>query len=319
MRIEQLEYVTAVTRLGSFRAAAEELHISQPALSVTIRNLERELGVDILERRRSGTTISDAGRELLPDIKRVLDAADRLRRSADDHHRSSRVVRLGTVNAATVPLVTPAIRAFRAEYTSTQVEVITAQGDAIHQALLDGSFDLGLVNLLDGDDPSPDLDSVELLRAPPVVCMRADNPLAAHTEVSVEDLLSQPLIAMRSGYVMHRYVHRLLAGRTPVVSYATDGAEMGKLLVAEGLGVTVLPTFSIAGDPLERSGVLVHRPIAGDDARVLLMLVRRPTPEAPDSTAALHRLLLEHAGAMGTTSLPLELGAPRRWAGSPLR
>lgn len=297
MRIEQLEYVTAVTRLGSFRAAAEELHLSQPALSVTIRNLERELGVDILERRPSGTTISAAGRELLPEILRVLEAADRLRRAADEHLRSSRVVRLGTVNAATVPIVTPAIRAFRAEHEKTQVEVIAAQGDAIHRALLDGSFDLGLVNLLDGDDPSPELESTEILRAPPVVCMRADNPLAAQAEVRSDDLLRQPLIAMRSGYVMHRYVHRLLAGRTPDVSYATDGAEMGKLLVAEGLGVTVLPTFSVVGDPLERSGVLVHRPIADDDAEVLLMLVRRRTAEASEVTRDLHRLLVAHAGA----------------------
>jgi DNA-binding transcriptional LysR family regulator len=298
VRIEQLEYVTAVTRLGSFRAAAEELHISQPALSVTIRNLERELGVDILERRRSGTTVSAAGRELLPDIERVLDAADRLRRSADDQLRSSRVVRLGTVNAATVPLVTPAIRRFRSTHPATQVEVITAQGDAIHRALLDGSFDLGLVNLLEGDDPSPELHNVELLRAPPVVCMRADSPLAALPAVGVDDLLGQPLIAMRSGYVMHRYVHRLLAGRTPVVSYATDGAEMGKLLVAEGLGVTVLPAFSVVGDPLERSGVLVHRPILGDDTHVLLMLVRRAATGVADATLALHRILAEHAGAL---------------------
>jgi DNA-binding transcriptional LysR family regulator len=301
MRIEQLEYVTAVTRLGSFRAAAEELHISQPALSVTIRNLERELGVDILERRRSGTTISEAGRELLPDILRVIESADRLRRAADDQHRSSRVVRLGTVNAATVALVPPAIRAFREAHPRTQVEVINAQSDAIHQSLLDGSFDLGLVNLLDGDDPSPDLESTEVLRAAPVVCMRADNPLAAQTSVSTADLLSQPLIAMRPGYVMHRYVHRLLAGQPPVVSYATDGAEMGKLLVAEGLGVTVLPTFSVVGDPLERSGVVVHRPLADDDTEVLLMLVRRRSTESSGATRDLHRLLVLHAGTYAGT------------------
>src|SRR5262249_5197219 len=62
MRIEQLEYVTSVARFGSFRRAAEELHISQPALSETVRKLEQELGVDILDRRRSGATISEDGR-----------------------------------------------------------------------------------------------------------------------------------------------------------------------------------------------------------------------------------------------------------------
>src|SRR4030081_1562638 len=100
MRTEQLEYVAAVARLGSFRRAAEELHISQPALSATVRNLERELGIDILERRRSGARGSEAGGELLPHIAAVIDAVDGLRRAADHQHQTSRMVRLGTVNAA---------------------------------------------------------------------------------------------------------------------------------------------------------------------------------------------------------------------------
>ncbi|AEY86686.1 LysR-family transcriptional regulator [Streptomyces hygroscopicus subsp. jinggangensis 5008] len=58
MRTEQLEYIAAVTRLGSLRRAAEELRLSQPALSETVRNLERELGAVLLERKRSGATMS---------------------------------------------------------------------------------------------------------------------------------------------------------------------------------------------------------------------------------------------------------------------
>jgi DNA-binding transcriptional LysR family regulator len=54
MRIEQIEYAAAVARFGSFRRAAEELHISQPALSETVRKLEAELGVNILDRQRTG-------------------------------------------------------------------------------------------------------------------------------------------------------------------------------------------------------------------------------------------------------------------------
>lgn len=87
VRIEQLEYIAAVTRLGSLRRAAEQLHLSQPALSETVRNLERELGVDLLERKRSGAKVSDEGRELLPHIMSVLDAVDRLRGAAGDQHR----------------------------------------------------------------------------------------------------------------------------------------------------------------------------------------------------------------------------------------
>jgi DNA-binding transcriptional LysR family regulator len=62
MRFEQLEYVTAVARLGSFRRAAEELHLSQPALSETVRKLEGELGVEILDRGRGGVTSSRRSR-----------------------------------------------------------------------------------------------------------------------------------------------------------------------------------------------------------------------------------------------------------------
>lgn len=297
MRIEQLEYIAAVTRLGSLRRAAEQLHLSQPALSETVRNLERELGVDLLERKRSGSKISDEGRELLPHIMSVLDAVDRLRGAAGDQHRISRMVRLGTVNTATIPLLIPTVREFRATHPVTQVEVVGAQQTEIHRGLKEGAFDLGLVNYLEGDDMTPDFDTVELLRGRPVVCVRPGTPLAALTTVGVEDLLEEPLIVMRAGYVMHRYIHRLLNGRTPLFSYSTDGAEMGKLMVAEGLGATVLPDFSVIGDPLERCGAITFRPLAGDATDVLLAMQRCRSGSVPRATRDLHQLFVQNAQA----------------------
>ncbi|WP_208298639.1 LysR family transcriptional regulator [Streptomyces liangshanensis] len=304
MRIEQLEYIEAVTRLGSLRRAAEALHISQPALSETVRNLERELGVDLLDRRRSGARISAEGRELLPHIVGVLDAVDRLRRAADDQHRTSRMLRLGTVNAATVPLLVPTIREFRAAHPETQIEVIGAQQADIHRELLEGGLDLGLVNYLQGDDKPPGLHSTELLRGRPVACVRADSPLAARRTVSVADLLAQPLIVMRSGYVMHRYVHRLLEGRSPTFSYSTDGAEMGKLMVAEGLGTTILPDFSVTGDPLERSGLITYRPLAVPDTAVLLVIQRPLSGPTPRAARALHEIFVKSAATYQQTTAP---------------
>jgi DNA-binding transcriptional LysR family regulator len=295
VRIEQLEYIEAVTRLGSLRRAAGALHISQPALSETVRNLERELGVDILDRRRSGAKISAGGRELLPHIIGVLDAVDRLRRAADDQHHTSRTIRLGTVNAATVPLLVPTIREFRAARPETQIEVIGAQQAEIHRELLEGGLDLGLVNYLQGDDKPPGLHTTQLLRGRPVACIRSDSPLAAQRTVSVTDLLTQPLIVMRSGYVMHRYVHRLLDGRHPSFSYSTDGAEMGKLMVAEGLGATVLPDFSVSGDPLERSGLITHRPLEADNTAVLLVIQRPLSASVPAGVGALHDMFVQSA------------------------
>src|SRR5580693_6223376 len=155
MRIEQLEYLAEVTRLGSFRRAAEELHISQPALSESVRGLERELGIDLLERGRHGATVSDAGRELLPHILSVLDSVDRLRQAAGEQHRSIRVLRVGTVNTATVPLLTPAIRAFRETHHRTQVEIMGGRQAKINRAILPGSFARGWFNYLAGNDCRP--------------------------------------------------------------------------------------------------------------------------------------------------------------------
>ena len=295
MRIEQLEYVAAVARLGSFRRAAEEIHVSQPALSESVRALERELGVDILERGRQGARISESGRDLLPHVLTVLDSVDRLRGAANEQHHSRRVVRVGTVNAATVPLLTPVIRQFREAHGATRVEVFGGAHADIQRTLLEGSSDLGLVNYLHGDDLPPELESTVLVSGHPVVCMRPDSPLATRAAVRVSDLREAPLIVMRPGYVMYRYLHRILQDDVPAFSYSTDGAEMGKLMVAEGLGVTVLPDFSVIGDPLETSGIITWRPIAGDATPVRLVIQRLRSGSAPRAARDLHRMFVERA------------------------
>lgn len=298
MRTEQLEYVTAIARSGSFRSAAEQLHISQPALSATVRNLERELGVDLLDRARSGAKVSEEGRELLPHIINVLDAVDELRRVADEHHHTSRMIRVGTVNAGTGPLLTPTIRAFRQSHPATEVEIVGAQEAEINRGLREGSFDLGLVTCLADDDAPPEFLTTRLLDGQPVVCLRPDSQLAPLQAIGVEELLGVPLISMRPGYLMHRVLHRLLDGRMPSISYSTDSAEMGKLMVAQGLGATVLPDFSVIDDPLERAALITWRPLR-DDATKLCLVVRRPRSGShPEAARNLYRMFVEHADAL---------------------
>jgi DNA-binding transcriptional LysR family regulator len=297
VRIEQLEYVAAVARLGSYRKAAEVLHISQPALSESVRGLERELGVALLERGRHGARLSDCGRDLLQHMLTVLDAVDRLRQAAGEQHQTSRMVRIGTVSAATVPLLAPAIRQFRETHPATQVEVVGGLQADIQRGLLEGGTDLGLVNVLEGDDMPPELDTTPLLSGHAVVCLRPDSPLAGRTEVTVSDLRAAVLIGMRPGYVMHRYLHRLLSGGVPVFPYSADGAEMGKLMVAEGLGITVLPDYSVIGDPLETRGVITWRPLADDRTRVQLVIQRPHAGSPPRAVRDLHRIFLQSAHA----------------------
>ncbi|HKC29578.1 MAG TPA: LysR family transcriptional regulator [Jatrophihabitans sp.] len=298
MRFEQLEYIAAVTRLGSLRRAGEELHISQPALSETVRNLERELGVTLLDRQRSGARISADGRELLPHIVDVLDAVDRLRAAADDQHRSRRTIRIGTASAASAALLAPAIQEFAAALGGTQVEVMTTQPGDVHLGLAAGSIDLGLVSLLDGDDYPPQISTDELLRGRPVVCCVRGHVFSSRAAVTLDDLSAEPIVAMRAGYVMHRFLHRAYQGHPPAFAYTSDGADMGKLMVAQGLGVTVLPDYSVIDDPLHGAGLIVARPLdtgTRELGAIRLVLQHRRVRHMPQALRAMHDIITAHA------------------------
>ena len=89
------------------------------------------------------------------------------------------------------------------------------------------------------------------MRGTPVVVMPAGHPWVEQESVTVAELREERFVAMRSGFVMHRFAQRLFADRPPLTTYRTDGAAMGKLLVADGMGVTLLPDYSVLDDPLD--------------------------------------------------------------------
>ena len=295
MRFEQLEYVAAVSRHGSLRRASEHLHVSQAALSEAVSKLERELGVTLLDRHRSGARISQAGLELLQPIVDVLESVARLRALAGDELAARRVLHIGTVNAGTATLLLPAVRDFQAQHPGSKVEIRNLQQDEIQTRLVEGTLDLGLVNLLDGDDIPPELDFTELLTGHPVAVLPADHPLAAQPEVSADDLRAARFVAMRAGYLMHRFAHRLFGAQLPAEWHSTDGAEMGKMMVAESIGIALLPDYSVHGDPLERSGLIVARPIAGDRTTVTMVAVRRRHARLPSAVRDMLDHLRSHA------------------------
>ena len=299
MRIEQLEYIAAVIEYGSLRRASERLHVSQPALSDAVSKLERELGVTLLERHRTGARISAAGRELMGSMVEVLEAVDRLRAAAGDQLSAGRTLRIGSVNAGTATLLLPAVHAFRDARPHASVEIRNLQQEEITVGLLEGSLDLGLVNLLSGDDLAQGLLGHELAIGRPVAVLPGGHPLASADDISVDDLREQPFVGMRSGYVMHRFAHRLFGPALPRDWHSTDGAEMGKLMVAEGLGITVLPDYSVIGDPMERAGLITARPIRDDETTIRMFVLWRHQDRVPESVRRLVAALREQAGSAG--------------------
>ena len=297
MRIEQLKYLVAVEQQGSIRRACEHLHLSQPALTEALTKLERELGLKLLDRRRSGTTITDEGRDLLPHILEVLEAVDRLGEAAADNSLS-RPVRVGVVHASIAFLLGPAVRALHERDPSITVDVVALAPQAIDEAVLRGDVDLTLINVLDGDAPPVGLDGIDLLHGRPVVVLPAVHHLADAHEVHPDDLRDEPLVMTRESYSIFRWLRGSAGAEEPRISHTTDGADTAKAMVAEGLGLTVLPDYAVAGGPMHRSGVIVTRPVAGDAARVRMQLrqrsAARPTRPVRMLVEALRASAAEH-------------------------
>lgn len=167
VRTEQPECTAAVTRLGSPRRAADEVRPSRPALSETVRDPEREPGVDLLVRGRSGASMSAAEREPLPDIAGLPEGVGRPRAAAGERHRISRTAGVGTVDAVTVPPLIAVLRESRATRPATRAEAVGARQPDIRRGLTEGGFDLGLVPRLAGDDMPADREGTEPPRGRP--------------------------------------------------------------------------------------------------------------------------------------------------------
>jgi DNA-binding transcriptional LysR family regulator len=297
VRIDQLEHLAAVTEHGSLRRAADALHLSQSALSASIRGLERELGVTLLERHRSGSRVSQEGRALLPVMSEILGGVSQLRAAARNEGTASRTLRVGTVHAGTTSLVVPAARAFIESHPTTTIDVATMTQREIHERLLEGRLEVGLVNVFPGDDVPAELHATTLLRGSPVVCVASEDPLADEEEISLDDLRERPYIGSRPGYLMHRLTQRLFGSAQPAETFSADGADMAKLLVASGVGSAVLPDYSISGDPLERAGVITARPLSSTVPPVYMLLLRRRVERVPESVAEFERILFDLARA----------------------
>lgn len=297
MRIEQLEYLSAVTQHGSLRRASEQLHLSQSALSEAIRGLERELGVSLLERHRSGARISRAGRELLPIMADILGGIAHLKETANGQNRVQRIIRVGTVNAGTSALLVPAVQDFGTRHVTTTVDVATMFQTDIEEGLEEGRLEIGLVNTFPGDDVPSALSVTPLLTGRPVVCLHVDDPLAQLSEISVDDLRHRPFVSSRAGYLMNRVAQRLFGSRHPATVYFADGAEMVKSLVAKGVGPSLLPDYSIAGDPLEDAGVITARPLTAPVPEVRMLLLRRQFERVPPDIADFEQTIVALARA----------------------
>src|SRR5688572_653014 len=146
--IKQLRYFDAVARFGHFRKAAEHCAVTQPALSMQIRELEKDLGVRLVERRPKGATLTEAGREIARRASRILtevrDLRDCARRSSAPLSGPLSLGIIPTVAPYVLPPLLPSMRQLYPDLDLLVRETHTAQ---LRDELLDGSLDLLMLAL----------------------------------------------------------------------------------------------------------------------------------------------------------------------------
>lgn len=263
LTLRQLRAFVAVAEAGSFTAAARPLHLTQSALSVLVRELEREMGVQLLDRHTRQVLLTEAGREFLPSAQRLLaELAGAVAGVTDLRDKKKGVLRLAAPQLMACAFMPPVIAAYRARYPDVEVRL----ADTLPERLLDG-LRSGQVELAVGQDVPVD-EAVErraLLRDRHwLVCPKA-HPLARRRSVRWRELAAWPFIAptrdfrARIGPELAAELREWIQQPgTQEVSYMTTAIGMA----ANGLGLTVCPTYSA---PLVRAwGLAMVRLTAPD-------------------------------------------------------
>jgi LysR family transcriptional regulator, carnitine catabolism transcriptional activator len=255
----QLKAFLAIAKLGSFRRAAEALHVSQPALTVQIRELELALAVRLLDRNTRGVALTQAGRQLLPTLERLLGELDAVLH--DTRALSER--RRGLVTIAALPSISAtvlpeAIARFRQTYPGITVKLKDCVAARVVELVKAGDVDFGISSLPRTD---PDIRVTPLMNDRLGAVFPAGHPLERRRSVQLKDLQSYPLILMESGSSVRSMVDRALEEVEPPIVPAYEAAYISTALgmVKAGLGITILPSSSIE---FEGARGLRSRPIA---------------------------------------------------------
>ncbi|MCP4599736.1 MAG: LysR family transcriptional regulator [Proteobacteria bacterium] len=248
MELHQLRCFLAVVEEGGFNRATTRLHISQPALSYQIKQLEQELNTRLFHRRPGGISTTEAGRVLSNHAREVLEKV-RKAHNAIEELADGVVgeVRIGTANSVGIYFLPRVLWSMREKYPMTRPTVLYRHSNEILDLLSSNRLDLALVA-----NPRPD----RRLRQETVIEERISlvcgqsHPLFGKKAVKPSDLEKLQFISLSAksptGQLIREYLVQLDVNIEPVIS--TDNVETVKKMVEVGLGVAFLPDMVTSGD-----------------------------------------------------------------------
>ena len=242
--IEDIRHIRAffaVAQLGSFTRAAGKLHISQPALTVQIQQLEESLSVRLFDRTKRQVALTQVGRELLKPLEQVLADLDFVMKSSQD----LKTVRRGRVTIAALPslsagLVPLAIRHFAAEHPGIDVRLNDVLAEKVLQLVKAEEVDFGIGSRL---GPDRDIEVTALLTDRLCALLPKGHLLAKQRFLTLRDIVAFPLILMAKGSSVRTFLERILEKQKLEFSLACESNYMSTAvgLVRAGLGVCILP------------------------------------------------------------------------------
>jgi DNA-binding transcriptional LysR family regulator len=281
--LTQIRSFVAIAKAGSFTGAARAVHLSQPALTVQIRQLEALLGVRLIDRNTRSVSLTRIGREVAPIFERVLHELDSVvagaRELASKRHGVVRLACLPSFAASALPRV---IAAFRVQHPAVQFVLRDGVGSKIVALVKADAVDFAIAG---GEVADPDLTSTPLMSDRLHAVYRSPHVLDREKTITADVLTRVPLILMDEDSTVRAVTDRAfrLAGQQvkPFIEATYMATAVG--MVRAGLGVALLPSTAAEAKP---SGRVKSRPVSGKSFVRPIVVVRKAGRTLPPASEA---------------------------------
>lgn len=253
--------MTAVARHGTFGAAAESVHVSQPAMSAQIAELEQRLGVVLFERDRNGARLTSEGAAVLVAARTVLDDVDRLMNVATT--RAGDLV--GPFHIGIIPTMAPyllptVVRETTRRYPDAELHLVEARTRDLVASLESGELDIGVL-ATPVPEVGPALVVTELAKDPFVLALPDGHPFSGRSRLPQRDLASLPMLLLEEGHCLRSHAQAAcsIIGASPLGSIQATSLPAACQMVAAGIGGTLLPASAIEVEARPGSGLTTRR------------------------------------------------------------
>ena len=204
MKLSQMRYFSAVCHLGSVTQAAEQLHISQPAITAAIQSLEKELGVLLLCRGRRALVPTPDGEAFWKQCDEILARVDAVTEKFQELGRQRSTISVGIPPMVGFFLFPQIFADFTRMHPEIHMKLTETGSETARELVKDGTLELAIIAV--GDTPPAGLDVRTLLRTQMMFCVNREHPLAGRSFVELEDIAREPLILFTGG---HYHQHML--------------------------------------------------------------------------------------------------------------